>query len=157
MSASIVFAANKVAGKPIPLCSTGLKGLVFRPRLTRIRCGKSVDSAGHCGGWCDPGRSDESVVWSESYDKLCAWHPKDVGVQLHRLSNSQTKTANLFYNEIIIDAVSWRAQLPGVIEAIYGDRALHSRFLHTYGLDAAQLPFLTINRMDWENPFRTVA
>ena len=154
MSASIVFAANQVPLKAIPLFSDGLKGIVFRPGLTRIRCGKSVDSAGHCGGWCEP--PDVNRPWNEGTDKLCAWRPKEVGQQLQRLSGMQTKFSQLFYNEIIIDAAAWRDQLPGVVEAIYGDRGLHHRFLREFGLDASQLPFLMMNRADWVNPFRIV-
>ena len=152
MSASIVFSANKLPNKPIPLFPAAHGGgLIFRPGLTRIRCGKAVDSAGHCGAWCET--TDVNVPWSADRDKLCSWRPHNIGLQLQRLSTMQTLYASLDYNEIIIDAVSWRDQLPGVIEAVYGDRALHHRFLKEYGLDATQLPFLTINRMDWENPF----
>ena len=152
MSASIVFSANKLPNKPIPLFGAAHGGgLIFRPGLTRIRCGKAVDSAGHCGAWCEI--TDVNVPWSEDPDKLCSWRPQNIGLQLQRLSTMQARYASLDYNEIIIDAVSWRDQLPGVIEAIYGDRALHHRFLREYGLDATQLPFLTIDRMNWENPF----
>ena len=161
MSASIVFGANRLPGEPIPLFGASLEeekkkkttrgGLVFRPGLTHIRCGKAFDSGGHCGKWCEI--TDVNVPWSEGMDKLCSWRPQDVGLQLQRLSNMQTRYAHLNYNEVIIDAVSWRDQLPGVIEAIYGDRALHRRFLVEYGLDATQLPFLTLDRMNWENPF----
>ena len=152
MSASIVFSASKQLNKPIPLFGSGSgAGLVFRPGLTRIRCGKAVDSAGSCGRWCPT--TDVNVPWSEAADKLCAWHPQNVGLQLQRLNTMHALYSRLDYNEMIIDAESWRDQLPGVIEAIYGDRGLHSRFLKEYGIDATQLPFLTINTMDWENPF----
>ena len=152
MSASIVFSALKKADITIPLFGkekTG--GLIFRPGLTRIRCGKAVDSAGHCGAWCTI--TDVNVPWEESLDKLCSWRPQNIGLQLERRSIREARYGSLGYNEIIVDAVSWRSQLPAVIEAIYGDRALHRRFLDEYGLDAKRLPYLTLNRSNWENPF----
>ena len=91
-------------------------GLIFKPGVTRIRCGKADDSAGHCGGWC--GRTHGE--WEEARDKLCAWRPQDFGAQLQRLTEYQLKWGRAFYNEIIIDAPSWRSQLPRVIEGIFG-------------------------------------
>ena len=152
MSASIVFSALNKSDTAIPLFGkedTG--GLIFRPGLTRIRCGKAVDSAGRCGAWCTI--TDVNVQWDEGLDKLCSWRPQNIGLQLERRSIREARYGSLGYNEIIVDAVSWRDQLPGVIEAIYGDRALHRRFLVEYGLDAKRLPYLALDRNNWENPF----
>ena len=43
------------------------------------------------------------MPWNEGDDKLCAWHPKDFGAQLQRLSRYQQAVGGLTYNEIIID------------------------------------------------------
>ena len=124
-------------------------GLIFKPGVTRIRCGKADDSAGHCGGWC--GRTHGE--WEEAYDKLCAWRPQDFGAQLQRLTEYQLKWGRAFYNEIIIDAPSWRSHLPGVIEGIYGSRELHRAFVLQYGLDEDKYPLLQLDRHDRERPF----
>eukprot|EP00908_Phaeocystis_cordata_P009580 Transcript_20373.p1 GENE.Transcript_20373~~Transcript_20373.p1 ORF type:complete len:446 (+),score=11.32 Transcript_20373:111-1340(+) len=151
MSASLVFAANYVRGKSIPLFGSGKKsaGLIFRPGVTFVRCGKAVDSAGQCGGWCWNTQGE----WSEADDKLCTWPPQHFGTQLHRLTDYQVKHGRLFYNEIIIDAPSWRSHLPGVIEGIYGDREMHRAFVAEYGLDEATFPLLHLDPMNWESPF----
>jgi hypothetical protein len=127
----------------------GAAGLIFRPGVTRIRCGKADDSAGHCGRWC--GRT--SGEWVEAYDKLCAWRPQDLGSQLQRLTEYQLKRGRYFYNEIIIDAPSWRSHLPRVIEGIYGSRELHRAFVVEYGLDEDEFPLLQLDRHDRETPF----
>ena len=124
-------------------------GLIFRPGVTFVRCGKAVDSAGQCGGWCWNTQGE----WSEADDKLCTWPPQHFGAQLHRLTDYQVKHGRLFYNEIIIDAPSWRSHLPGVIEGIYGDRELHRAFVAEYGLDEATFPLLHLDPMNWESPF----
>ena len=52
MSGSIVFAAQRVDGQPLPLFKGprgAATGLLFRPHATKIRCGKAVDSSGLCG------------------------------------------------------------------------------------------------------------
>ena len=123
-------------------------GLIFRPGATRIRCGKAVDSAGHCGGWCERTHGE----WIEAIDKLCAWHPKDFGSQLQRLTEAQLKWRSLFYNEIIIDAPWWRSHLPDVIEGIFGSRELHRAFVSEFGLDET-FPLLHLDTRNWETPF----
>lgn len=124
-------------------------GLIFRPGVTRLRCGKPVDSAGQCGAWC----WNKQGEWSEADDKLCSWPPQDFGVQIHRLSDYQVKYGRLFYNEVIVDAPWWRSHLPDVIQGIVGDRELHRAFVQQYGLDGERFPLLHVDLTNWESPF----
>ena len=93
------------------------------------------------------------MPWDEGYDKQCTWHKQDLGVELQRLHQYQTKWKRLWYNEIIIDANKWRRTLPNVIEAFYGDRQVHAAFLQEYGLTAGTHPFVTLNQGSWIAPF----
>tara|TARA_B110001452_G_scaffold177970_1_gene149333 strand:- start:1672 stop:2334 length:663 start_codon:yes stop_codon:yes gene_type:complete len=152
MSASLVFAANRVPGKPIPLFGSGqVKGLIFKPGATKLRCGKSTDSSGKCTHQC--GTPDLNRPWNEATEKLCSWQPRNFGTELHRLSDYQRRTRHLFYNEVIIDAAWWRDHLPDAIDAIVGDRELHRNFVAHFGLHPNKFPLLDFNRNDWGEPF----
>ena len=152
MSASYVFAEQRVDHNVISLFGGGTSGLIFRPGWTRIKCGKAVDSAGSCGQWCDQRRANAHIEWNEGQDKLCAWQPGDFSVQLQRLTHYQHKYRRTFYNEVIIDAEHWRNNLPNTIEAIFGNPAAHARFQERYGLNSATNPVLRLDRSDWSNP-----
>ena len=128
-------------------------GLIFKPGITRIRCGKAVDSAGHCGGWCRRTTGE----WVEAIDKLCAWRPRDFGPQPQRLTEYQLRWHRLFYNEIVIDAPWWRSHLPGIIEGIYGSQELHRAFVSRYALDVKTFPLLQLDVRNWERPFSSWA
>lgn len=75
--------------------------------------------------------------------------------------DSARKVKRLFYNEIIVDAVHWRAHMPDAVEAVYGSRALHQKFLEYYqgeGVTATSHPFVGIDVADrfggaWTAPF----
>ena len=154
MSASLIFAAQRVAGKPLPLFKGprgAASGLLFRPLVTRVLCGKPVDSSGQCGGSCPAERLE--AEWSEAADKLCSWEPATFGPELKRLTAHQIKYNHLWYNEVIVDAPSWRERLPECVEAVFGSKALHERFLATFGLTEVTHPFLELTE-SWEAPFR---
>jgi hypothetical protein len=165
-SGSFVFAAQHVAGQPLPLfAGGGAGGIIFRPGAsTKVTCGKAKDSAGTCAVWhprgVDPwcpavsgdvaGRTD----WSEPGD-MCgyAWRPSDIGHYLQRLTSYQQHWQRLSYNEIIIDAPWWRAHLHDTVEAVFGNRAVYDRFIATYGLSAERCPFVKLDLYNWEEPF----
>ena len=151
---SIVFAQQKVKGQKLPLFGGGTSGLIFRPGYTKIKCGKAADSSGKCiMPWCDRGR-DVNVPWSEAIDKQCSWFPRDFGMQLKRLTAHQTEYKHLWYNEIIIDAEHWRTHLPGAVEAVFGNRAVHQKFLEEMHASEETHPFLVLDPSDWTAPFR---
>ena len=154
MSASLVFAAQHVPGKPLPLFKGprgAATGLLFRPGATKILCGKPVDSSGQCGGSC--GKDRLSSPWSESADKFCSWQPDEFGPNLKRLTEYQTTYKNSFYNEIIIDSKHWREHLPECVEAVFGNRVHHEAFLKAFGLTEETHPFLALDVTNWEAPF----
>jgi hypothetical protein len=129
------------------------RGIIFRPGYTRIFCGKSTDSSGHCTKHCGANSVVRGKPWEEGRDKLCSWRPEEFGIQLERLTRYQIKNHRLFYNEIIIDAKHWSAWAPYVIEAIVGDRNVHSRFLHAYGLTSSTHPHVSFTG-NWDHAFR---
>ena len=102
MSASLIFADMAVPGARIPLFESKTSGIIFRPGVTKVLCGKSADSAGTCHGpyqsWCPKSSTHLERPWAEGTDKLCSWHPNDFGVQLQRLTRHQQATGDLFYN-----------------------------------------------------------
>ena len=165
-SASMVFAAQHVAGQPLPLFASGTAGgLIFRPGpSTKVMCGKAKDSAGTCSVWHPPGVDPwcpavsgdvaNRGVWSEPGDTCgYAWRPADVGHYLQRLTAFQQHRQTLNYNEIIIDASWWQSHLPDTVEAVFGDRAVYEQFIATYRLSAERCPFVSIDLYNWEEPF----
>lgn len=163
-SCSLVFAQQRVRdGVPIPLFSGrgggAPSGLIFRPHVARILCGKPTDSAGVCINryhrWCDSTRANVQTPYNEARDKLCSWRPADVGVQLQRLIEYQSQPGRSFeYNEFIVDGKHWRANLPGAVEAIFGDASTHSKFMRHYGLSAAAFPLFQLDVNNWREPIR---
>lgn len=151
MSASLIYAQQSVGGRhQIPLFNRKTSGIIFRPGVTKISCGKAVDSAGTCGGWCSDARL--RYGWSETSDKLCAWRPKNVGLELQRV-NTYGKSRNwLQYNEFVLPSAWWSAHMPDMVEAIFGDQQVHEAFLRRYRLSTATHPFVNINLDDWRNP-----
>lgn len=165
-SGSMVFAAQRVPGEPIPLFGDRRSGgIIFRPGAsTKITCGKAKDSAGTCAVWHPPGISPwcpsisgdipGRAVWTEPGDTCgYAWRPADIGHYLQRLTAWQQHWQRLSYNEIIIDAPHWRAHLPDAVEAIVGDRAIYDAFIANYNLAPERVPFVTLDRTNWDAPF----
>ena len=161
IASSLIFAgqATAMGSHPIPLYpgkNGGSAGLIFRPGITKLECGKPVDSVGTCqvwGGWCKHSRIH--LPWTEANDKMCAWRVADFGPQLQRLTAYQEKGGlSDQYNEIIVSSKWWLAHNPDMVEAIFGDRKAHAAFLSEFGLTEATHPFVWLDRGDWTNPIR---
>ena len=162
--------------------TSGAGGFVVRPRLARVRCsyardGHSTTKQRGCGTneWCNPW---EVQHWSRNQGEAyasCAWRPN----QLYEMMREQAREApqlsrrrslgfsrlpgdlaNLdaewvqSYNEVILDADEWVAQLPGIIEAVFlldgssptdQQRAIdaHAAFLNEYSLSEEDAPLLS--------------
>jgi len=129
-------------------------GIVFRPGVTKINCGKAADSSGHCGARCPASRNKAEVPWNEAADKLCAWAPQDFGVSLRRITEHQIEYKRLWYNEIIIDAKHWRSHLPDQVEAIFNNPENHRRFLAAFPhLTPESHPHVLLDATNWHSPF----
>lgn len=165
IAASLIFGEQRAAmgHHQIPLYpgkNGGTAGLIFRPGITKLLCGKAVDSVGTChvyGGWCKASRLH--MPWTEGQDKLCAWRTKDFGLSLQRLTQYQARYHHLdeMYNEIIVSASWWKQHNPDAIEAIFGDRRAHARFLAAFahrGVSAATHPYVELDRGNWVSPIR---
>ena len=109
-----------------------------------------MDSADTCGHWCSDSRVKYS--WSQAVDKLCAWRPKTVGLNLQRLNTFGKANNYLAYNEFVLPSRWWTGHMPDVVEAIFGDAQVHQAFLQRYGLSESTHPFVNINLNDWTNP-----
>lgn len=157
MSASMIFAEQQRAAGSLRavLFNGGYFGIIFRPGVTKIKCGKPQDSGGSCGDYHCPWRSHTNIDWNEGDDKFCNWTPETFGVELQRLTAWQAAYHRPAYNEIIIDAEHWRAHMPDVIEAIYGDRRVLEQFVRAYpGVSEQTHPFLTLDAANWDEPFQ---
>ena len=142
---------------PFLFNGAGAGGLIFRPGVARIACGKASDSGGTChsGGACSE-RAVLGTPWVEGLDKFCVWPPGQFGVSLQRLTEYQTREHRPFYNEIILDAGEWRRRLPHNVEAIFGNEAAHRQFLAAFahdGVSAVTHPHLTFDGAKWQAPF----
>ena len=69
--------------------------------------------------------------------------------ELFERSSGQAK-----YNEIVLDASFWRANMPLAVEAVVGDANLANGFITAFGLDREAYPLLTLDPRNFERPFR---
>ena len=168
-SASYVFAEQSAActgrGCLMPLFGVGdgtdgrghpiqMQGLILRPVATKVKCGKSADSSGMCGGWCPSSRNNVDEPWSEALDKLCSWRPENFGTALRRVTEHQAKYKYFWYNEIIIDSKAWRAHGPLAVEAIFGHADIHRGFIEAFPHLAASHPLMEFDPSNWREPMR---
>ena len=167
MSTSLIFASQRTAMPQIPLFggqNGGTAGLILRPGITKVSCAKAVDSAGDCPApdkpwrpWCSSARRTQP--FSMGVDKLCAWHVKDIGPQLKRLTEFQAQHHSLLeYNEFVVDSAWWRSHMPDVVEAVFGDPSAHRAFVDAYrsqGVSEATHPYVRIDRGDWNAPIKS--
>ena len=58
---------------------------------------------------------------------------------------------------MIVDAAHWRQHLPQVVEAVWGDAAVHQAFLRAYDLTEKQVPLVAADFEDWHKPFKKAA
>lgn len=166
-SASFISSAPAFAGGVIPIFHPDGAGLVFRPHVTRLRCGKGGDSGGHCTGWCPSVAAIGDVSRYDYPGDGCgaSWRVRDFGIFLQRQAEWQRRNRRLQYNEIIVDGDDCTARLPWCIDAIFYTkgsaaaraqaRVQHAAFLREYPqLDRANVPLVEIDLRDWTRPFR---
>jgi len=156
--ASFVFAGQRIAGHKLPLFSGAVAGIIFRPgSSTRLLCGKGKDSGGQCGPhWC-PSTTSLGDLRSFQYPgDGCdgSWRSRDFGVFLERTTKWQRLNHRMDYNEIVVSSNHWSKNMPYAVEAIFGDRGVHSRFLEEYGIPAARMPHLELDPWNWDFPLR---
>ena len=149
-------------GGTIPLFHPSGGGLIFRPQVTILRCGKGGDSGGHCGGrWCEGSTVGDVTRYGYPGDGCGgSWRPADFGIFLQRQAAWQVHNHRLQYNEIIIDGNSWSESLPLTIDAFFymgaRDEAAnqHAMFVAEFGGAAADIPLVSMDPHNWESPFR---
>ena len=184
VSGSLIFGAQQLAdpsGKAaqLPLFE-GVGGFVLRPHdpwaptrtSVAVRCGNGADAGGHCHAFCKtPDRFRVGSALARDYPgdghtDGCSWRPEDFAEYLTRVTAYQQATARLYYNEITIDATSWRRDPEGAIEAIFiikgaerkkanDIRDLHQRYRARFGL-GDEFPLLELDLAKWGAPFRSL-
>ena len=182
ISGSIIFAAQKIGGNPLALFG-GVGGYVMRPHDlwapqragAAVRCGNGGDAGGSCHFFCEEpdaskwvdANGDVARDWpGDGNNNGCSWRPADFRVYLARVTAYQQATARLYYNEITIDATSWRRDPEGAIEAIFiikgaerkkanDIRDLHQRYKARFGL-GDDFPLLELDLAKWGAPFRSL-
>ena len=127
-SASFVSSAAASRGAVIPIFKRGA-GLIYRPRVTPLLCGKGGDSgAGHCGdAWCTAtavhsSGIDDDVARLEYPGDGCmhrTWRVRDFAIHLQRQAAWQKLNHRYEHNEIIVDGDTCTARLPWCIGAFF--------------------------------------
>jgi len=153
-------------------------GVILKPGVTRIACGKAGDSGGECGGmkWgraiC-PGVPPGEVVtfelvapWDVNGDGCGGdWRPEDFPGYLERQAKWQVLNNRLEHNEIIIESMEWNDAVPALVDAFFvkkghdqdGAREQHRKFLAEYPtLDEVDVPLLELDVVEWENPLTPI-
>ena len=83
------------------------------------------------------------------------------GVLPRRRLEAQIRSQSEAYNEVVVDAAHWDANLPGIIEAFFfvrgggGEekaRSAHASFVHHYPHE--NVPLLILDRLDATTPFK---
>ena len=169
VSASLIFHSmrNRDGSNGIPLFG-GTVGLVFGPVTTVIRCGNAADAGGHCSdSMCRYAPAQEDEPFPGDGCQHRSWFPKDVGYFLEKVNAYQQLYDRSFYNELIVNAHAWdadmRAKSPTTIEAIFVlsrdvtainiGRDLVQRMSEMYGFSSSQRPLLYFDEYNWDHPF----
>ena len=167
MSASLIFADQRVPGNGMPIFTCQDGGLIFRPQVTRLICGNGMDSGGTCHSFCDAATDLGNVGGYQNPGDGCgmSWRPKDFGMYLKRVAAWQKLNSRTQYNEIIVEGDGpkshWTGNLPDTIEAFFqlkgnelgNIRGHHERFLKAYGLSKDTHPLVVLDPGEWETPF----
>ena len=164
-SCSIISKDFMVKGAKIPVY-TGLEldGIIFRPGVTRVNCGKGKDSGGHClhasshESWCIPSGQDIDLPGDGC--GMLPWKPSDIGQFLEYTAGWTQLNQRTVYNEIIVNGSVWHDQLPMTIEAFFTSAGSKSGTAHTaaktfraqYPLHSA--PLVRFDVGDWNHPFK---
>ena len=124
----------------------GTRGKLCRPPGETPTCIPGCQqSAGE--RWCDASRATNA--WCDGRP----WHFEDMGVAL------QLDALKSEYNEAVVDAFYWNAQLPHSIDALIATpndpraEAMHRTFLSTYHLTADAVPLVVFNKARGDCPF----
>jgi len=151
------------AGGTIPIFNGRGSGIIFKPGLTVIKCGKGGDSGGHCSGhYCPSTTSLGSGRWDYPGDGCGGcWRVSDFGIFLQRQARWQRANQRLEHNEIIVDGDATTAQLPGFVDAFFhtsGEgsgtaRAQRELLLRDYGHAVGAIPLVSLNTRNWRTPF----
>jgi len=126
----------------------------------------------HPAGWCDP-----DAMWQGGC--LCGrdmcngqsprpWHVRDFAqmAQVYSTYGGHSNWIQWKYNEYILNATHWNANLPSTIQAIFyicgnGNseqraRKLRTNFMHAYDVESRRAPLVCFNWDDWETPFTLI-
>ncbi|KAL1505014.1 hypothetical protein AB1Y20_008777 [Prymnesium parvum] len=174
------FAASLVYRSHSHVYSKGEGGFVVDPDRARVLCsyhgdghsmakacvpsGVSEECVPGCGGGYAGCDVVEKTAWCacERAEFLCAWKPDELEQMMRQ---QQREAANGFldlkgYNEVILDAETWLAHLPGTIQAVFAmknseetyksrAKAVHERFQQEFGV---RIPLLYYSH-DQDPPF----
>lgn len=160
-SASLISSAPAFQGGVIPIYHPNGGGIIYRPTITHIKCGKGGDSGGHCDRWCPTIHSVGDVTKYGYPGDGCggSWRPADFGIYLERQAAWQVHNRRLQYNEIIVNGDYCTAHLPGCIDAFFyagasgaaEARSQHGLFQNDY--PHANVPLVRLNLHNWQSPF----
>lgn len=175
LATSLIFSQNGFPGAKVPVFNSN-GGLVLRPGLARVLCGKHRDGQAKGGGHCVEEVCDAPVLkrgewtvaaartWSDRGPAVCQWRPEDLGPYLRAVTDWQVAWKRpLPHNEIIVEAHSFEASLPRSVEAFFvhvhgspvAARDLHAEFLATYALDEEDCPLVQFDPDNWATPFQS--
>lgn len=180
-------------------CAYGMDGGIDdgsnRPMIckdTEINEGSCLPGCGEPPDWCDPADPGKGG-WPGYFcgfmygpDGIGAWRPKDLPTLLHHQESMGVDYHGIGnfkgYNEMVIAADGWIANLPESIEAIFitdcssgqsnlaynganggtasscgaaheQGRNAHKAFLQEYGLTEDEFPLLILKPDHWDAPF----
>lgn len=163
LSASVIYLGTTAA-------FSGGGGVIINPKHSRLLCGYGGDGGSRgrtcqppgetasckpgcmmvgVNDWCEPSGINFDDYWCDGRP----WRPSDLGSMLAAHRRSYT------YNEIVVDAKTYNDELPWSVEAIItspgdpGTLQMHSRFLQTYGITAADVPLVTFHKELSDRPF----
>lgn len=168
-----------------PLYSDATAGIVFDAQYVDVLCSYSSDGGSQhvkcnppgLSDTCTPGCSDKPV--GPRAASKCWWGEREVGAMLRQQLAIAGRGAEQRYNEIILDAIELRKNLPRAIAAVffvgvdssehcrsanhwakaYGHcenfaRSAHRDFLRRYSMSAEQVPLLRLDvHAKVDNPF----
>lgn len=98
--------------------------------------GKTCKPAGVSAS-CVPGCWKGAPSWCPvAQGKKCAFRPDDLASMLEQQPGHM-------YNEVILDAATYLANLPHSLEAVIGNAAVHAAFLAEYHVASEQVPLVS--------------
>lgn len=110
-------------------------GLLFKPGVAKILCGKATD----VGSSCQIQQCSRGVI------KDCKWPPSQMGYYTRKATQAGGEFLWL-HSEVMLDP----QYLPEMVEAVIGDPTLHTNFLRRYNLSEDTHPLIRFN--PWGDP-----